>query len=89
MKLKKLGNNETEIDFGHVQVFFSYETPVVMVIEDTPKTSVLVTREKFSSTTSKHINKYVKSLGVSDEVVEYVSQEILEDYRNHFFYADV
>ena len=28
MKLKQLGSNQTELDMGDVQVFFSYETPV-------------------------------------------------------------
>ncbi len=59
MKLKKIGNNETEITTKEgVQLFFSYET---LVAARTMK-NVYVTENKYSNTTTKHINKWLDGL---------------------------
>lgn len=58
MKLNKLGNNETEIVISNdnlTRILFSYSTPVACYIQGQPYR----TSKKYSSTTSKHINKYV------------------------------
>ena len=56
MKLRKTGNNTTEITLSNsAVVLFSYETPVAAIINGTPyKTS-----KKWSVTTSKHINQWL------------------------------
>ena len=56
MKLKQLGSNMTELDMGFAQVFFSYETPVAARITDG---TLLRTDERYSVTTTKHINKWL------------------------------
>jgi hypothetical protein len=59
MKLRKISNNETEIDFGFAVVFFSYDTPVAVRTE---QGALLKTSYKHSSTTSRHINKWLNGL---------------------------
>jgi hypothetical protein len=55
MKLKKIGNNVTEIEVNGKSVMFSYETPVAGYYDQ----GSFRTDEKFSVTTSKQINKYL------------------------------
>ena len=64
MKLKLVGSNQTELTLEDgTQVFFSYETPVcvrtVAMHCGQMQTRVCVTKEKYSRTTSKHINKWI------------------------------
>ena len=56
MKLKNIGSNQTELDLGFVQVFFSYETPVAARLTDG---TLVRTDERYSVTTTKHINKWL------------------------------
>ena len=56
MKLKQLGSNQTELNLGFAQVFFSYETPVAARLTDG---SLVRTAERYSVTTTKHINKWL------------------------------
>jgi len=56
MKLYQKGSNMTELDMGFVQVFFSYETPVAARLTDG---SLVRTDERYSVTTTKHINKWL------------------------------
>ncbi len=56
MKLKLIGSNQTELDLGFAQVFFSYETPVAACLTDG---SFVRTEEYYSVTTSKHINRWL------------------------------
>ena len=57
MKLKLIGSNQTELDLGFAQVFFSYETPVAARLTDG---SLIRTQERYSVTTTKHINKWLQ-----------------------------
>ena len=57
MKLKNIGSNQTELDLGFAQVFFSYETPVAARLTDG---SLVRTDQWYSATTSKHINKWLE-----------------------------
>ena len=45
MKLRLIGSNQTELDLGFAQVFFSYETPVAARITDG---SLVRTEQKYS-----------------------------------------
>jgi hypothetical protein len=74
MKLKKIGNNETELTTKEgVQLFFSYET---LVAARTMK-NVYVTKTKYSNTTTKHINNWLDGLDY-----ELVTQEQLDETFN-------
>ena len=60
MKLRSIGPNETELEFvskegRDVSVLFSYETPVAGWDDK----GAFRTSERFSVTTSRHINKYL------------------------------
>ena len=57
MKLKNIGSNQTELDLGFAQVFFSYETPVAACLTDG---TLVRTEQWYSATTSKHINKWLQ-----------------------------
>ena len=64
MKLKQIGGNQTEVQLNDgTQIFFSYEQAVCVIIEamhlGKKQTRVCVTKEKYSRTTSKHINKWI------------------------------
>lgn len=56
MKIKQIASNMTELDLGFAQVFFSYETPVAARLTDG---SLVRTAERYSVTTTKHINKWL------------------------------
>tara|TARA_X000001388_G_scaffold3197_1_gene2285 strand:+ start:615 stop:839 length:225 start_codon:yes stop_codon:yes gene_type:complete len=55
MKIKNIGSNMTELNLNGISVLFSYETPVAGWDNE----GAFRTDEKFSATTSKHINKYL------------------------------
>ena len=70
MKLYQKGSNMTELDMGFVQVFFSYETPVAARLTDG---SLVRTDERYSVTTTKHINKWLQgcdALTVSQDRID-------------------
>ena len=57
MKIQSLGHNQTVVYLNDdTSVFFSYETPVAAIIGD----NAYKTAEKWSVTTSKHINGWLK-----------------------------
>lgn len=56
MKLTKLGNNETQVEQNGFLVLYSYNTPVACRSYKTGEE--FKTSKKWSSTTSKHINKW-------------------------------
>ena len=74
MKLTKLGPNKTELTLhdGTV-VFFSYKTPVAALI---PGEGWVRTDEKYSVTTSKHINQWLAENNA--EFVDTVNQHRLD-----------
>ena len=77
MQLKQLGTNQTLVNYNDgTEVFFSYETPVAGYH---PDLGVLKTEEWYSSTTTRHINKYLGNL--DNEVVE-VDQAIINSLAN-------
>jgi len=74
MKLKQLGSNQTELDMGDVQVFFSYETPVAA---RTDTGELVRTSTKYSVTTTKHINKWLNGCEAA-EVPQAVINDLVE-----------
>ena len=68
MKLKQIGSNMTELYLNNgTIVLFSYETPVAYYKPQhdgifTPGIDLAKTKQWYSNTTSKHINKWIQSL---------------------------
>lgn len=63
MQVKSLGANMTQVQIApDILLFFSYETPVAAWI--TGK-GIYYTTKKYSNTTTKHINKFIQSLGLT------------------------
>ncbi len=73
MKARQLGANKTEVELDDRTIFFSYETPVAVHVPG----KTYVTREKYSVTTSKHINQWLHVNGFSKVIS--VSQEDLDN----------
>ena len=71
MHIQTIGSNQTELTFNKGQVLFSYKTPVAAY---TPSLGYIKTATKWSSTTSRHINKWLE--GVTATVV---NQEVLDN----------
>ena len=73
MKLHSFANNRTVLIFngGTTEVFFSYETPVAGFSD---KLGWVKTDKWYSSTTTRHINKYID--GKNHTVV---SQSVIDD----------
>ena len=84
MKLKQIGANQTEVQLNDgTQIFFSYEQAVCVIIEamhlGKKQTRVCVTTEKYSRTTSKHINKWVAGLS---NIIKMVPQSEIDNLVN-------
>ncbi len=69
MKLRQLKPNQAELVLNGVVIFFSYNTPVVAVVNG----KAYRTMSHYSVTTSKHINAYLR--GWSD--VQSVAQDFI------------
>ena len=73
MQLTPIAANQTELNLNNgTQVFFSYKTPVAAYC---PSKGYIRTAKKWSVTTSRHINKWLKGI---TEVTE-VPQEYLTE----------
>jgi hypothetical protein len=75
ISLKSVATNQTELTIDDTMVLFSYNTPVAY---HTPGDWARVTESKFSQTTTKHINQWLKrheleqSMTVPQETIETV-----------------
>ncbi len=65
MKITPNGSNQSILKFGACEVLFSYETPVAGF----NGTEWFSTEEKFSKTTTRHINTYLRERAVEWKVV--------------------
>ena len=76
MKLQSLAVNRTVLIFnnGTTEIFFSYETPVAGYSD---KLGYVKTDKHYSSTTTRHINKYLS--GVLPENITTVDQSVIDD----------
>ena len=73
MKLVPIAKNQNEVIFGEgTVVLFSYQTPVAAML---PSGRYVRTDAWYSSTTSRHINKWLA--GVS--AIEEVSQDFIDN----------
>tara|TARA_R110000787_G_scaffold60210_1_gene136486 strand:- start:440 stop:700 length:261 start_codon:yes stop_codon:yes gene_type:complete len=66
MQIKSIGSNMTELQIMGMSILFSYETPVAGWDDK----GAFRTDEKFSSTTSKHINKYLGGKDIGRTVAQ-------------------
>ena len=72
MKLESLGANRTQVELkSGAVVFFSYRTPVAA---QRAEGGFIRTEEKYSKTTSKHINQWLDG-----RTAETVPQSVLDD----------
>ena len=75
MQLNRIGNNETVVSFASgTEILYSYDTPVAGRRIVDGALQVFKTDKKWSVTTSKHINKYLKTFNA--EAVELPQNEI-------------
>lgn len=70
MKLNVIANNQTELHLNNgTIVFFSYNTPVAAKLDH----GTYVTKEVYSRTTTRHINKWLMN-----EAYSTVNQETID-----------
>ena len=78
MKLTPIGSNKTQVTFdlssGPMDILFSYKTPVAAKL---PSGRFLRTKQKFSVTTSKHINQWLRVNNAED--IDAVPQSQIEE----------
>jgi hypothetical protein len=74
MVINPIGSNQTEVSTSKYLILFSYKTPVAF--KDCDSSTIYVTNKKHSTTTSKHINKWLKN--TSHILVETVDQTIVD-----------
>ena len=82
MKIQPYGPNQTLLLDNGCTVLYSYETPVVLIDNNN---HAFKTEKKWSVTTSKHINKFLRTEGHEPQEVAIVPQEVLDDWKNHEF----
>ena len=76
MKLTPIAKNQNIVSYNDgTEVFFSYETPVAGFH---PDLGYVKTANWYSSTTTRHINKYLGVITIVDEV----PQEIINSLSN-------
>ena len=74
MRIMPIAKNQTVLVLNDAEILFSYETPVAAFFFDERKT--IRTSEKFSRTTSKHINQWARIANCAS------CREVNQDYLN-------
>ena len=74
MKLKAIGSNMTELNINGVSVLFSYSTPVAGWDDK----GAFRTSKHYSTTTSRHINKYLGGKDIGRKVDQEYINSIVE-----------
>lgn len=65
MKISNIGSNQTQVTVGNLELLVSYETVVAAVDRTNGTGLALVTEKKWSATTTKHINNWLKTKSFS------------------------
>ena len=73
MKLFPIATNQTEVETADARIFFSYRTPVAAYIFGR---GFVRTENFYSTTTSRHINKWI-GVDSKTDTTEKVSQDFL------------
>jgi hypothetical protein len=77
MKIKPVGSNMTELEGADgITILFSYQTPVAAFV---PGKGFMKTDKFFSSSTTKHINKWIQMNGDPESTVTTISQSLIEE----------
>lgn len=77
MKIKPVGSNMTELEGADgTTILFSYQTPVAAFV---PGKGFMKTDKFFSSSTTKHINKWIQMNGDPESTVTTISQSLIEE----------
>ena len=84
MKVQNYGSNQTVIENNGCQVLYSYETPVAAIVRR-GELRAYKTDQFHSVTTSKHINKFLRTEVGSLEEIVLVPQEVLNEWREAEF----
>ena len=74
MKLQSIGSNMTELNINGVSVLFSYSTPVAGWDDK----GAFRTSKHYSTTTSRHINKYLGGKDIGRKVDQEYIDSIVE-----------
>ena len=85
MKIKNYGSNQTVVQENGLQVLYSYETPVALISRINGEVRIYRTEQFHSVTTSKHINKFLRTEYRGEKPVENLPQSVLDDWRNSQF----
>lgn len=67
MTLRVIGSNQTEVSTDSARILFSYNTPVAARVDG----QYYRTSKAWSSTTSKHINKWLAGAHAETQPQEY------------------
>ncbi len=78
MKIKTISKNLNIISNGYIALCFSYETPVAGY---SPDIGFFKTKKFWSSTTTKHINKFLEEYSVPNNKV---NMELNQDEIDQF-----
>lgn len=73
MKLFPIATNQTEVETADARIFFSYRTPVAAYVFGR---GFVRTENFYSTTTSRHINKWI-GVDSKTDTTEKVSQDFL------------
>ena len=86
MKVKNYGSNQTLVEDKGCSVLYSYETPVALIVGGSNR--AYKTDRKWSVTTSKHINQWLRKEGFdpkSQDDVVLVPQDTLDNWKESEF----
>ncbi len=84
--VKQLAGNSTEVTLtDNAKVLFSYSTPVAALIAG----ELHKTEQNWSMTTSKHINKWVKDLGLDIKTAEMQPQSFFDNLLTYWTYRKI
>ena len=78
MQLTPIASNMTEVETSEARILFSYRTPVAAYIFGE---GFVRTEQKWSSTTSRHINAYLPDVEVTEVPDQFIVDLVNFDVR--------
>jgi hypothetical protein len=78
MKIKTISKNLNILSNGYIALCFSYETPVAGY---SPDIGFFKTKKFWSTTTTKHINKFLAEYNVPNNKVMELDQEEINQFN--------
>jgi hypothetical protein len=77
MKIQQTANNHFILNTNDLLVFQSYQT--IVAIYDQRHSLLYIDEFKYSRTTSKHLNKFIKEHTIANQTFK-VNQEFIQNY---------